>query len=252
MSSQEIPRMFIGTSGLVLPFRNQKEYPPEMVGQSRLSVFSRFCNSIEINSIFYKLPKPATVANWSNEVPDGFRFTFKLWKQITHNPGLKYELDDIRKFMTVVNSVGIKKGCILVQLPPSIKWPSFALVLQLLIDVRVSAGEGWVLAIEFRHSSWYRPETYELLDSQEFTLVYHDKSQSGSPMPDLKSRYRYIRFHGPNGDYRGSYDQGFLNEYAGYITEWIEAEKTVFVYFNNTIGDALKNMQKLTAVVNDF
>lgn len=252
MNHHEAQKLFIATSGIVLPFRNQKEYPPEMFGQSRLSVYSRFCNSIEINSIFYKLPKPATVVNWSDTVPEGFLFTFKLWKQITHNPGLQYELDDLRKFMAVVNSVGIKKGCILVQLPPSIKKQSFARVSQLLTDVRETAGNGWVLAIEFRDTSWYAPETYELLDNQDFTMVYHDKTRSGSPMPELKSRYRYVRFHGPDGDYKGSYDQGFLCEYAGYIKEWIGVGMTVFVYFNNTVGDAFKNLQTLSRAVADI
>ena len=33
------------------------------------------------------------------------------------------------------------------------------------------------------------------------------------------------------------------NEYATYINEWIEEGKIVYVYFNNTMGDAFKNLK---------
>ncbi|MNR56062.1 hypothetical protein D3C85_1765620 [compost metagenome] len=37
----------------------------------------------------------------------------------------------------------------------------------------------------------------------------------------------------------------FLKEYTGYIKDWNEEGKTVYIHFNNTIGDALENLQTL-------
>jgi uncharacterized protein YecE (DUF72 family) len=34
-------------------------------------------------------------------------------------------------------------------------------------------------------------------------------------------------------------------EYTEYITEWLREGKTVYVYFNNTAGDAFANLQTL-------
>ena len=61
----------------------------------------------------------------------------------------------------------------------------------------------------------------------------------------------YVRFHGPTGNYRESYVDDFLYEYASYINEWIEEGKTVYVYFNNTMGDAFNNLKYLNAKLGD-
>ena len=65
----------------------------------------------------------------------------------------------------------------------------------------------------------------------------------------LKSMAIYVRFHGPQGDYRGTYDEAFLHEYAAYIYEWLVEGKSVFVYFNNTMGKAFDNLKKLNEYV---
>lgn len=41
------------------------------------------------------------------------------------------------------------------------------------------------------------------------------------------------------------------NEYATYINEWIEEGKIVYVYFNNTMGDAFKNLKTLNSLLQD-
>ena len=41
----------------------------------------------------------------------------------------------------------------------------------------------------------------------------------------------------------------FLQQYAEYIKSWIKAGKTVYAYFNNTMGDAVSNLQTLNRYV---
>lgn len=235
----------MGTSGILLPYKNQKQYPAEFQGMSRLQVYGHIFNSLEVNSIFYKLPRAATVAQWGASVPEAFRFTFKLWKQITHTPGLHFNAADVASFLDVIAAAGAHRGCILVQFPPSLKYSAFPKLAELLSVLSEQIGGQWALAVEFRDRSWYRPETYDLLDEFGAALVYHDKNGSQSPQQELESSTIYLRFHGPDGNYRGSYDQGLLYEYAGYIRQWREDGKTVYVYFNNTAGDALGNLQTL-------
>lgn len=78
---------YTGTSGLSLPFPKHS-FPPEFQDKSRLTFYASLFNSIEINSSFYKLPMASTVKKWAESVPDNFLFTFKLWREITHNKGL--------------------------------------------------------------------------------------------------------------------------------------------------------------------
>ena len=113
----------------------------------------------------------------------------------------------------------------------------------------ITANNSWKIAIEFRDSSWYTEDTYNLIDAYGATIVIHDKSRVAPPHMTLKSKAIYIRFHGPQGDYRGTYDEAFLHEYAAYIYEWLVEGKSVFVYFNNTMGKAFDNLKKLNDYV---
>ncbi|MNU04703.1 hypothetical protein D3C72_2492280 [compost metagenome] len=60
-----------------------------------------------------------------------------------------------------------------------------------------------------------------------------------------------MRFHGPEGNYKGSYEDSFLQEYSFYIKDWLDEGKEVYVYFNNTVGAALDNLTTLSAYVEE-
>ncbi|QRQ99856.1 DUF72 domain-containing protein [Dyadobacter sandarakinus] len=241
---------YAGTSGLVLPVPNKQFYPEEFKNKSRLTYYASMFNSIEINSSFYKIPLASTVRNWATQVPDNFRFTFKLWRDITHQKGLIFNPDDVLRFMDVINQIGPKKGCLLVQFPPSLKaimQPRLEVLLQTLAEG--DPRKEWNMALEFRHDSWYTDATYELLDHFGAGIVLHDKPGSAPEMPDEWTRFRYLRFHGPKGDYRGQYEDDFLYEFAERIREWTQEDLTVYAYFNNTMGEAMKNLNLLNAAV---
>src|SRR5215216_5931244 len=101
----------IGTSGIVLP-GNKQTFPKEFQSGSRLHYYGSLFNTLEINSTFYKVPLPTTFKRWSEEVPDNFQFTTKLWRQITHARKLEYNLTDIDTFMHAADYLGKKKGCL--------------------------------------------------------------------------------------------------------------------------------------------
>lgn len=237
---------FAGMSGIVLPIPKYK-FPPEFQNSSRLTYYSSLFNSIEINRSFYGLPKAKTITRWSIEVPANFKFTFKLWKQITHSKALQFNDSDVKEFMNTIGQVGEKRGCLLIQFPASLKNHNTDQLERLLSVVEMNNADNlWKVAIEFRDNSWYTGDTYKLMDQYGATIVIHDKPGAAPPQIELKSKIKYLRFHGPRGDYRGSYDEAFLREYATYIREWREAGNSVFVYFNNTNGDAYNNLRQLS------
>lgn len=237
---------YSGTSGLLLPVPNKEFYPEEFKSKSRLCYYGSLFNSIEINSSFYKVPMAATVGRWAAEVPENFKFTFKLWRGITHNRNLGFDPADVSGFINRISFTGEKKGCLLVQFPGSIRWGDRLQVEYLLQTIRnADPGAIWKTAVEFRHQSWYRQETSELIDRLGMSLVLHDKLLAGKVIQKDSSNFVYVRFHGPDGDYKGSYTDDFLHEYASYIKEWLEEGKEVYVYFNNTIGNAIGNLRAL-------
>src|ERR1700750_2709537 len=114
------PFFFAGTSGMVFAEPNKSAFPPAFRDQSRLAYYASLFNSLEVNSSFYKVPLATTVQRWATEVPDDFRFTFKLWREITHVKGFDYRPEDVHRFMQVIAQAGDKKGCLLLQFPPSL------------------------------------------------------------------------------------------------------------------------------------
>lgn len=262
--------LWAGTSGLVLPLPNKKAFPEEFRAASRLTYYASLFNSIEINSTFYKIPMPATFSRWARETPDHFQFTVKLWRGITHAAGLQFQSIDIQRFLHAANHLEDRRGCLLIQLPPGLNSKAAGQLDQLLATIRRSdPASGWKLAVEFRNRSWYAPETAALLRRYRATLVLHDMPASAiSELPrsfnvDLPGAHEpatdpatphadpdppawvYLRFHGPAGDYKGGYTEQQLKNWAERIKEWLDAGKDVYVYFNNTIGDALIDLGRL-------
>jgi len=234
-------KFYCGTSGLQITMP-KRDFPPLHRELSRLAFYGLHENSVEINSTFYKLPQSKTVRRWASEVPPKFRFTFKLWKEVTHQKNLLFKAVDIEKFFSVVNTPEANKGCLLVQFPPSLQATSFSQLKELLIMLKLY---DWPLAVEFRHFSWYKDEVFELLSSYNAAMVIQDMPKSASPIEFTANDLMYLRFHGPNGNYKGSYSDQLLYEYSLYIREWLDDGKTVYCYFNNTAGAALQNLLSL-------
>jgi uncharacterized protein YecE (DUF72 family) len=267
-----MPRKFTsllmaGTSGLVLPVPNKQAFPEAFRSGSRLAYYSTLFNSIEINSTFYKLPLPATFSRWAEEVQPDFRFTVKLWRGITHVPGLRFMPVDVHRCLYAAHHLGEKKGCLLIQLPPGLKVTAAEKLEQLLDKIcAADPARSWKLAVEFRHRSWYIPEVEALLHRYQAARVLHDMPASsitelpgppaclpfGAPSVDPSSSpvpFVYLRFHGPAGDYKGGYPDAALHTWAEKAIGWLSAGKEVYVYFNNTIGDALDDLTRLRTLI---
>jgi uncharacterized protein YecE (DUF72 family) len=248
-SQMKVGIVRIGTSGVVLP-GPKTTFPEAFQSGTRLQYYSALFNTLEINSTFYKIPRPSTFLKWSTEVPDNFKFTIKLWKGITHAKKLLHNIDDIVTFMRAANQLGNKKGCLLIQFPASINFEYFVEVERILQRLNEINSDGqWNLCLEFRHISWYEEITYTMLNEYKTSLVFHDIPVSKTPSSNQATDIIYLRFHGPKGDYRGNYTDEFIQDYAEKINEWTKEGKDVYVYFNNTIGSALQNAQLLQRLV---
>jgi uncharacterized protein YecE (DUF72 family) len=243
---------YSGLSGLQLPVPKYL-FPAPFENASRLTYYSSLFNSIEINSSFYKIPQAATIAKWEASVSEKFRFTFKLWKGITHSKDLNFNAEDVATFFKSINAAKDKKGGLLIQFPPSLGSQFIGQLDNLLNCIKeIDPTHEWKVAVEFRNKSWYHEDIYDLLNFYKVAIVIQDIPKSATPFLNHKSDFIYIRFHGPTGNYRESYSEDFLNEYATYIQEWIENGKTVYVYFNNTMGDAFNNSKTLSNLLHNL
>jgi uncharacterized protein YecE (DUF72 family) len=253
MKKEHRDKIYSGTSGLVLAEHNKRSFPSAFQDKSRLTYYASLFNSIEINSSFKKVPQARTVEKWAANVPSDFRFTFKCWNRITHNKELQFNPEDIDDFLEVITHIGNKKGCLLVQFPGKLTLAYRGQLEKLVSVIRQrNRRDEWKVAFEFRNSSWYQDDVFDLLHVNNMSLVLHDLPPSAPVINDVKAPFVYIRFHGTEKGYRGSYPDDFLFEYAERINAWKEHGKEVYVYFNNTLGDAAKNLITLNRFVENF
>jgi len=243
--SQWKKNIWIGTSNIVIP-GNKQSFPQPYNSKSRLHYYAFLFDTVEINQTFYKLPKPSTFERWAAEVRDDFKFTVKLTRDVTHVKNLQANLDLIDTFLYAANRLQDKKGCLLLQFPGKITLEYFNEVEAILekIDAADETGQ-WKKAVEFRHMSWYTGETYEMLDRFNAALVIHDMPKSKIIENYTAAPFVYMRFHGMAGDYKGSYPDDILQQKAKQIINWAKEGKEVYVYFNNTIGEAFNNARSL-------
>lgn len=241
-------RLYAGLSGIQLP-EPKYRFPPEYRDGSRLTYYASFFNSLEINSSFYKTPMRQTVVRWADSVPEDFRFTFKVPREVTHDKELQFDPDVLSRFIDAASAVSARSGCLLVQFPPGLSTEYLDRVENILGNIEMVTDKNqWQVAVEFRSMGWYSPDVYHLLKSYGATLVRHDMPKSRTPDVVL-SDVIYLRMHGPTGNYRGSYEEHALGDLAGIIHEWLSEGKTVFVYFNNTAGDAFNNLRSLQTLL---
>jgi uncharacterized protein YecE (DUF72 family) len=232
--------ILIGTSGWHYRHWVGAYYPPKTPAEEFLARYRLDFPTVEINNTFYRLPSPEVLAGWRETVPAGFRFAVKASRFITHFRKLKDAGESFRLFFDPIRILGKRLGPVLFQLPPHWHYDGGRLEAFL---ASLPAGPAYVF--EFRDRDWYRDEAFALLDRFGAGLCIHDMPESKSP-EEVAGKLAYVRFHGPEGKYAGSYPDKDLERWARRMREWAGRGLPVYAYFNNDIGGyAPKNAKTL-------
>jgi len=64
-------------------------YPKDAKPGDYLRMYSQVLDAVEIDSSYYRTPSPFMVSNWKRVTPEGFLFTAKFPKKITHELKLR-------------------------------------------------------------------------------------------------------------------------------------------------------------------
>ncbi len=214
-------------------------YPKELKMSQWFSYYATKFNTVEINATFYRIPKPSDIKRWYKQAPEGFLFSVKMPRTITHYKKFRDTEKETKDFYNLVkDNLREKLACMLIQLPPSYKASAENLDIILdQIDPEVKN------VIEFRHKSWWNEETYKKMREKGVCFC----SVSAPNLPEdliVTTDFAYIRFHGKEGWYKYDYSDEELKEWALKIKQ---AEcKEIFAYFNNDFNaNAPRNCEKL-------
>lgn len=259
---------FIGTAGWSYPDWNGIVYPKKKPsGFHGLNYLSQYFNFVEINSTYYRPPAFKFAQSWVKQAAefDDFLFAVKLHQNFTHNrEEFSSKQADEFKFGIEPLCSHNRLGAVLVQFPWSFKYSTVSL--DHIINL-FQLFSGYPLVLEIRHSSWDRPEFFEMLQENGAAFCNIDQPVfQNSIRPETKvttSRFAYVRLHGRNYKNWFKKDAGRDQRYDYLYTEaevdnWVTKIKTIaekaekiFIVTNNhyqgqAVVNALQIKNKLT------
>jgi uncharacterized protein YecE (DUF72 family) len=237
----------IGTSGWHYKHWRGVFYPAGMPPRDYLPYYAGHFDTVELNGVFYRLPKPEAVRGWARVTPDHFLFAYKGSRYITHMKKLLDPGDALKEMFSRAVLLKEKLAVILWQLPPSLRADTRRL--RVFFD---HLPHQYRHVVEFRDASWYTPEIFQLMDRHQIGLCLHDMRGRSSPI-EVTSKLVYIRFHGTEEKkYNGRYTITQLMTWAAHIRKWLKGGHDVFAYFNNDPqGNAVLNARQLKELLKE-
>ena len=213
--------ILVGTSGYNYPEWKGSFYPSDLPTAKMLPYYAARFSTVEINYSFYRMPSETVLANWAKATPDGFTFTLKAPRRITHDARLKDCQDLLETFCARAATLGPKLGVLLFQLPPWLRKD---------LDV-FDAFVDWIpsetrAAFEFRHNSWHSDDIFSRLKARNLALCIADSEKSTTPVV-MCADYAYFRLR----------DEGYGNSeiarWGDTIVEQGPGLQDVYVYFKH-------------------
>lgn len=172
-------RIFVGTSGWADSSWKPGFYPKTLPQKKFLEYYTTQLNSVEVNYTFRQLPTANMLAGWLAASDAGFRFSFKAPQRLTHVLRLKdgsEAVATLSRALAPVVAAG-RMGVVLFQLPPNFK-ADLPRLRSFLVDASKC---GLRMAFEFRHSTWFCDETYEVLQHHRVALCVAESEELETP-----------------------------------------------------------------------
>lgn len=234
----------IGTAGWSIPRDCAASLPGT---EAHLDRYSRVLSCAEINSSFYRPHRPSTYARWAAATPDGFLFSVKVRKTITHESSLAPSAAQFRTFVEELAPLSPKLGPLLFQLPPKQDF-DLARARGFLSTFRAVYPDG-PAAVEPRHVSWFTTQASELLAEFQIARVIADPPRAPAAQPGGYANLIYYRLHGAPRVYYSSYSEEALQDLATTILAAQDGTLTWCIFDNTASGAALANALTLKRLV---
>jgi uncharacterized protein YecE (DUF72 family) len=229
-----------------------------------LEYLARFFSCVEVNSTFYRIPTPDTVASWAERTAGDrdFLFTVKLWRGFTHGAEEEFTSEACRSFgaaMEPLREAG-RLGAVLVQFPWFFRNTGEN---RGRLERIAEAFDRLPLVLEVRSRSWADPKALEMVAAMGYSFCNIDQPlarDSLKPAAIVTGPVGYARLHGRNAKawfdpkagrdekYDYLYDQKELSQWVDLIGEIRrKAQKTFVVTNNHFKGQAAANALELQA-----
>jgi uncharacterized protein YecE (DUF72 family) len=219
-------------------------YPPGLAQRDWLARYADAFDTVEVNSTFYRLARPAAVERWVRSTPPGFAFTVKASRYLTHSARLRDPGPALARFYAGIEPLVAsgKLTAVLWQLPPRLARDDDLLGAAL---ANLPPGRH---AFEFRHPSWFAGDVLDRLAEHGVALVIGDHPDRPWQPLTVTAGLSLVRLHYGHHGRRGNYSERELRAWAERIGA-LAREAEVLVYLNNDWeGFAVRNARRLRAL----
>lgn len=214
--------IYAGTSGWAYSSWKPDFYPQKLPSAKFLAYYAGRLNSVELNYTFRRFPTEKLLSAWIEATPLGFKFSVKAHQTITHIKRLRDTSSFTADFLAALEPLreAGKLGAVLFQLPPFLKCdPS------LLRDFLGRLPHQIQPAFEFRHTSWFTAEIYDLLGQAGAALCQAESEKLETPCVRTAG-FAYLRLR------KQDYSAEARRELAQSVAT-LAKQGNVFVYFKH-------------------
>jgi uncharacterized protein YecE (DUF72 family) len=263
--SEELPaNLLVGTSSWSSKDWCGTFYPESIEPGQMISVYAQKYRTVEIDSTWHYMPNRTMVDAWRDRTPQGFIFSAKVPRVISHDKYLEDCEEDLNQFLRIMEGLGDKLGPLVLQFQYVAKakdaaeyatGDDFLARLKKFLPL-LSRQFQW--GIEIRNPRWVRAELLDLLHAHAVSLVFIDY-YTMDPLHKMAQRpevftapFVYLRFLGHHKEMdelvrkareegkRKSDWESLIVDRSREMRQWIPTIREVvvrgiptYVYFNN-------------------
>jgi uncharacterized protein YecE (DUF72 family) len=174
------PNLLVGTSSWSSADWCGTFYPETIDAGEMIRVYSSKLPTVEIDATWYSIPSLKMVESWKSRTPDGFVFSAKVPKVISHDKYLEDCQSELNEFLSVMSRLEEKLGPLIFQFPYVAKgkdareYETGADFMRRLNKFIGLLPPEFKWGIEIRNAKWVAPPLLDILRSRSISLVFVD------------------------------------------------------------------------------
>lgn len=200
-------------------------YPPKTKEKDFLSEYAKHFNAIELNAVFYSIPREEQIIKWKEMAGAKADFVFcpKFSRTITHIKRLNQAQAETDLYLKAISAFGDKLGPCFLQLSDNFGPKNFDALHKYLEGLP----KDLKLFVEVRHQDWFKDEEarlklFAMLSQLKIGAAITDASGRRDCLHmELTTPEAFIRFVGNGGNFLDS-DKKRVDDWAERLEQWLE------------------------------
>lgn len=224
--SAKDPKFFVGCAKWGRKEWVNLIYPPKTKEKDFLGEYVNHFNSIELNAVFYGIPKEEQIVKWKEmaDKRDDFLFCPKFSRMITHIKRLNNAQAETDTYLKAISAFGDKLGPCFLQLGDNFGPKNLPVLKQYL----EALPRDFNLFLEVRHPEWFSSATdrkalFSLLADLKIGAAITDASGRRDCLHmELPTSKAFIRFVGNGGKFLENSDIKRVDDWVERLAQWLD------------------------------